>query len=228
MKITVNLVLSFLFGVFLKIYDDIIDNKLNIKYINFLKFFVITLFSILFYNDVVFTILWFLMAFVSFIMDKYYTSKLETSKDTIEQKDFTCMNEDTWLYSLILSGLFIIYHFFVNLRNKRFIITDYKNITFIINIIINIIIVVADIYFTPEHASEKKLYARIGVLIALSFFVYFMSKFSQYIYEGNYGIMLMNIGFLIGSICFLTMDKFHVFDKFKNKDDIDISGNNNL
>jgi len=33
--------------------------------------------------------------------------------------------------------------------------------------------------------------------------------------------MLMNIGVLIGSVIFLSLDKFKVFDNLKNKDDKD-------
>jgi hypothetical protein len=109
----------------------------------------------------------------------------------------------------------------MNLNKIKYVnLYDYKNITFFVNIIINIIIVIADIYYTPEHASDKKLYARICVFILLSIFVYYMTNFSEYIYEGNYGIMLMNIGFLLGSISFLTCDKFRVFDNFKNIENI--------
>ena len=222
MEYSINLVLSFIYGIIFKIYDDIIDNKLNISeyYVGILKYFVITLFSIIFYNDGVFSTLWFVMAFSSLIMDKFYTSKLEKSKDTNEQKDFTCFNDNLWMYSLFLSGFFIFYHFFKNFNNLNTIdLFNYKNITFCINILINIIIVVVDIYYTPEHASSKKLYARIFVLILLCIFIYYMTRFSEYIYEGNYGIILMNIGFLIGSVIFLSLDKFKVFDNFKNKDD---------
>jgi len=229
MEYSINLTLAFLYGIIFKIYDDIIDNKLRVNsfYTDLLKYFVITLFSILFYNDIIFSILWFSMAVASFLMDKYYTNKLVDSKDTLEQKDFTCMNEDTWFYSLILSGGFIIYHcviFFINqyqtqtqIQNE-FSLFSYKNITLFVNVLINITIVISDIYFTPEHSSDKKLYARIIVLILLSTFVYYMSYFSDYIYEGNYGIMLMNIGFLIGSVCFLSLNKFNAFDSLKNKE----------
>ena len=56
MEYSLNMVLGFLFGLFVKIYDDIIDNKLNVNiyYVDFLKYFVITLFSIIFFNDLVF------------------------------------------------------------------------------------------------------------------------------------------------------------------------------
>lgn len=220
MEYSFNLILCFLYGIIFKIYDDITDNKFNINiyYLELLKYFVITLFSIIFYNDGVFSTLWFIMAFTSLLMDKYYTSALEKSKDTIEQQNFTCFNDNLWVYSLILSGCFVIYHIFNNFNNfKNINIFDYKNITFFVNIIINIIIVISDIYYTPEHASEKKLYARICVFILLSVFFYYMTNFSEYIYEGNYGIILMNIGFLLGSISFLTLDKFNIFDRLKNK-----------
>jgi hypothetical protein len=225
MEYSFNLILTFIYGIIFKIYDDLIDNKLNINmyYVNLLKYFVITLFSIIFYNSIVFSILWFVMAFSSFLMDKFYTSKLINSKDTIEQKDFTCMNDDTWLYSLILSGIAIIYHLCCFLQKNKLIeinLLSIKNITFYINIIINLIIVIIDIYFTPEHASNKKLLVRICLLIVLSIFFYSMTFYSEYIYEGNYGIILMNIGFLIGSISFLTLDKYKYFDSLKNKSDI--------
>jgi len=222
MEYSINLILAFSYGIIFKIYDDIIDNKFNVNicYLTFLKYFVITLFCILFYNDIIFSILWFVMAFSSFLMDKYYTNNLTDSKNTLEQKDFACMNEDTWFYSMILSGIFILFHLFIYLKNNKLNeinLCDYKNITLYINIFINIIIVLSDIYFTPEHSSDKKLYARIFVLILLCVFFYYMTFYSMYIYEGNYSILLMNIGFLIGSICFLTLNKFKMFDKFKIK-----------
>jgi len=219
MEYSINLYLSFLVGIVLKIYDDIIDEKLNVNvlYIDFLKYFVITLFSIIFYNDFVFSIIYFEMTILSFLMDKYYTSKLEKSKETIEQKDFTAMNDNIWIYSNILSGIFIAYHIVVNYKGlSSFNIYDYKNITLLVNIIINFFIITFDIYFTPEHSSSKKLYARIFVLLLLSTFVYYMTSFSEYIYEGNYGIMLMHIGFLISSVSFLTLNKYNMFDFLKN------------
>jgi hypothetical protein len=223
MEYSFNLILCFLVGISIKIYDDITDNKLNVDiyYVELLKYFLITLFSIIFYNDVVFSTLFFVMACSSLLMDKFYTSKLENSKDNNEQQDFTCFNDNLWVYSLMLSGVAIIYHIFMNLNKMGDIqLFDYKNITFFINIIINLIIVIADIYYTPEHASDNKLNARICVIILLSIFVYYMTNFSDYIYEGNYGIMLMNISVLLGSISFLTLDKFHVFDSLKNTENI--------
>jgi hypothetical protein len=221
-----NLVLSFLFGVFLKVYDDIIDNKLNISeyYVDILKYFVITLFSIICFNDAVFSILWFNLSLFSFLMDKFYTSKLDISKDTDDQKDLLALNDNVWVYLWTLTGICIIYHIFKNFDGSKSINFSYKNITFFISIIINFFIITFDIYFTPEHASEKKLYARIFVLIILCIFIYYMSRFQEYIYEGNYSVILLYIGFLLVSITFLTLDKFNVFDNFKNKnvDDNDL------
>jgi len=215
------MILGFLFGLFLKIYDDIIDNKLNLNiyYIEILKYFVITIFSIIFFNDIVFSIIYFEMTLLSLMMDKFYTSKLEISKDTIEQKDLCALNDNVWVYSCILSGCFVVYHIFMNLNKiKDISLFDYKNITLFVNIIINFFIITMDIYFTPEHASDKKLLARSIVFILLSLYVYCISFFSEYIYEGNYSIMMMNIGFLLGSISFLTCDKFNVFDNLKTKE----------
>ena len=141
MEYSFNLILCFLYGIIFKIYDDITDNKINIDnyYIEILKYFVITLFSIIFYNDIVFSTLWFVMAFSSLLMDKFFTSKLENSKDNNKQKDFTCFNDNLWVYSLILSGISIIYHIFMNLNKIKYVnLYDYKNITFFVNIIINI------------------------------------------------------------------------------------------
>lgn len=215
-----NLVISFIFGIFLKIYDDIIDEKLKIDiiYIDLLKYFVITLCSIILYNDFVFSIIFFEMISVSWLMDKLYTSKLENSKDTIEQKDFTAINDNVWIYSCILSGVFILYHIIVNYNKLTTLnIYKYKNITLLVSIIINFFIIIIDIYFTPEHSSNNKLYIRFFVLLLLSTFVYYMSSYSEYIYEGNFGIMFMNIGTLISSVSFLTLKKYGVIDYLKYK-----------
>lgn len=223
MEYSFNLILCFVYGIILKIYDDITDNKLkvDIYYVELLKYIVITLFSIIFYNNVVFSTLWFVMAFASLLMDKFYTSKLENSKDNNEQKDLTCFNDNLWVYSLILSGVAIIYHIFMNLNKMEDIhLFDYKNITLFINIIFNIVLVITEIYVTPENASEKKLYMRILACTLYSILVYYLTNFSDYIYEGTYGIMFMNIGALVGSISFLTLDKFHVFDSLKNTENI--------
>ena len=222
MEYSINLLLSFLYGLFLKIYDDIIDSKFNISeyYVGILRYVLVTLFSIIFYNDVVFSTIYFSMTFSSLIMDKFYTSKLDINKDNDEQKDLLALNDNIWVYSCILSGCFILYHIFKNFNSLKSIdLFSYKNITFFINILINIAIVVIDIYFTPENISDKKLYARIFVLILLCIFIYYMSRFSEYIYEGNYGIILMNIGILIVSVIFLSLDKFKMLDNFKNRGD---------
>ena len=223
MEYNFNLILCFVVGIIFKIYDDITDNKLNVDiyYVELLKYFVITLFSIIFYNDVVFSTLVLTTALASLLMDKLYISKLENSKDNNEQKDLTCFNDNLWVYILILSGVAIVYHMFMNVNKMENIhLFDYKNITFFINIIFNIMLVITEIYVTPEHASDNKLYIRIVGTTLYSIFVYYLTNFPDYIYEGTYGIMLMNIGALLGSISFLTLDKFHVFDSFKNTENI--------
>ena len=128
------------------------------------------------------------------------------------------MNDNTWIYSNILSGIFILYHIVVNYTElNSFNIYDYKNITLLVSIIINFFIITIDIYFTPEHSSNNKLYARIFVLLLLSTFLYYMTSFSEYIYEGNYGVILMHIGFLISSVTFLTLKKYNMIDSLKHK-----------
>jgi hypothetical protein len=47
-----------------------------------------------------------------------------------------------------------------------------------------------------------------------------MTFYSEYIYEGNYGIILLLIGYSITSISFLTLDKYKYFDSLKNKSDV--------
>lgn len=214
MEYSINLVLALLFGIFLKIYDDIIDTKLQVNqyYVDLLKYFIITLFSILFYNDAIFSILVFLGSFVSFIMDKYYTCHLDDN-----QTDLLALNDNIWVYTFILSGVFILYHLvqnFTQLQNMK--LGDTKNLTFFLIIFINFIFISLEIYVTPENASDKKLYVRICLLILFIFLFYYMTGYSDSIYEGNYVIVLMYIGWAIASVCFLTLDKLRVFDTLKN------------
>jgi len=222
MEYSINLFLTFLLGLFSKIYDDIIDNKLSISeyYAGILKYVIVTLSTIIFFNYIVFSIIFFVAGFTTFLISKFYISKLDINKATEEQKDLFGFNDNIWVYSLFLSGFFTIYHIFKNFNSLKSIdLFSYKNITLFINIVIVFIIVMVDIYCTPENASDKKLYIRIFTLIILCIFIYYMSHFSEYIYEGNYGIHIMTIGYFTGSVIFLSLDKFKVFDNFKNKDD---------
>lgn len=218
MKYTFNLLLSFLLGMFAKIYDDIIDEKLNIDiiYVEVLKYSIITICSILFYNSFVFASIFGVVGLLTFLGDTYYTSKLENCKDTTEQKDLTSLNDGIWIYSFALSGLFIIYHSVVDYSSFN-IIYNYKNIGTLVNTLICSFILVIDIYFTPEHSSDNKLYVRLFVLLFLSTFFYYMTLYSEYIYEGDYGIILTGIGYFASSVCFLTLNKFHVLDYLKHK-----------
>ena len=204
--------LTFFYGIVFKIYDDIIDNKIKVDefYLKLLKYFVISLFSILFYIDIIFSTLWFIMAFSSYLMDIFYTKFLKNSVDNENQKDFCCMNETIWIYSCILSVFFIIYHLLINQdKIKNFQIYDIKNITFFIFIFINLFIVIVDIYFFPEHSSNSKLIARFIVLIIISTLIYFMFQYKIYFYDGTIGIMIMNVGFLTASIIYLLYNKFY-------------------
>lgn len=214
MKYNINFILAIFFGIFLKIYDDIIDNKININifYIDILKYIVITLFSIIFYNDIIFSILYFEATILSFYMDYVYTNNLDNNIDNNTQKNLLAMNENTWIYSCFLSGFFILFHLFIYIKNNN--LNDinlftYKNITLLILIFVNSFIVLGDIYYTPEHFSDKKLYARIIVLILLCITFYYMIFYSTYIYEGIYSFLLLYIGFLITSICSLILNKLN-------------------
>jgi len=222
MEYTINFILALYFGIFSKIYDDIIDNKININffYIDILKYIVITLFSILFYTDIVFSILCFEAMTLSFCMDYFYTNKLNNNIDNNNQKNLLAMNDNIWIYSFFLSGGFILFYLFIYIKNNNLNnidLFDYKNITFFIIIVINSCIVLSDIYFTPEHYSNKKLYARIFVFILFCIIFYYMTFYSSYIYEGCYSYLLLYIGFLVTSICSLILTKlnypFQIYEK---------------
>lgn len=221
MEYTFILLLNLLLGIFAKIYDDIIDEKLNINiiYVDVIRYVMITIGSILFYNDFVFAIIFCLVSLLEFALDTCYLSKLEISKETVEQKDLTAMNDIIWIYTTILSGLFILYHGVVNYSSLTSfnIIYHYKNIGTLVSTFIMCFITVMEITFIPEHSSDIKLYVRIFELLFLSIFFYYMTSFSEYMYEGHYGILIMGIGYFVSSVCFLTLNKFHVFDYLKHK-----------
>ena len=198
---------SFLYGIILKVYDDIIDNKLDVDpfYIDLFKYLTISLFSILFYADSVFSFLWFEMTLLSIFMDVFYTKNLFCNKEQFDAKKLECMNDTVWVYSTILSGLFTIYHLWYN----RYHLTDsMKNKTLFLFILLCGAIIITDIYITPEHASEKKLHTRIIVLLVLSVLYYLMTAYAKNIlYEGNFYTILMFIGFLVTSVTYLSLDK---------------------
>uniref|UniRef100_A0A6C0BZJ7 Uncharacterized protein n=1 Tax=viral metagenome TaxID=1070528 RepID=A0A6C0BZJ7_9ZZZZ len=207
-------VVSFLYGVTLKIYDDIIDNKLPLSkiYIDIFCYLTLSLMTIIFYLSPAFSILWTEMAGVSLILDKIYTCNIK--QDTTDSKNYECMNDFIWMYSLILSSFFACYHYF-NAEAINFNTDSPKNKSLLIFAVINFIIVTCDIYFTPEHSSNKKYYARIVLMVIISVIIFYMVKYSLYFYDGVIGIMLMNMGFLVASVTYMTFEDSNFINKLK-------------
>jgi hypothetical protein len=93
-----------------------------------------------------------------------------------------------------------------------------KNKTLFFFILLCGAIIVTDIYMTPEHASEKKIHARIVVLLVLSVLYYLMTAYAKNIlYEGNFYTILMFLGFLVASVTYLSLDKLGFIEPFKKK-----------
>ena len=210
-----TLVMCFLYGIIFKLYDDIIDNKLKVNQIisDFLCYLSSSFISLICYKSPIFSIIWTEMAGVSAIMDYIYTYKFK--EDTEDSKDFTCMNDNLWIYTLCVSTIFTIYHISDGKLNWNT--NSYKTCTFLAFAIINFLIVVLDIYLTPEHSSQKKFYARTIVFFIIMGIVITMIKYNDYFYNGTIGIMLMNLGFLTSSLIYMSLENTSVITKLKPK-----------
>ena len=211
-------VVSFLYGIVLKIYDDVIDNKLKIgnQNIDYLGYTTISLCLLACYLSGSFSFIYFEMTLLTFIMDYIYTFQFK--EDTEESKDFCGMNDNVWTFTVWISVMLGIYHFISNRHEIR--IHDVRSYTFLFFIIVNFFIITLDIYFTPEHSSNRKYYARIVVLLLLSFVVFLMNRHSEYFYDGTIAIMMMNVGFLISSVTFMSIEKSDFIQKLIPKTEI--------
>lgn len=196
-----HLILGFLLGIVFKIYDDLIDFKLDVRqeYVDFSCFTFISLIVIL-CHDPSFCITSFAICLLTFVMDKYYTCKLKENFEDSTQKNLEGMNDTLWLYTLFITGVGVMYHACTSV----FTITI-KSFTFVFHMILSLAIVFLDIYLTPEHASTTKLRARVGVLILLCFLLWAMLPYAAYFYDAAFSVMGVFIGFLIASISFLLL-----------------------
>ena len=204
-------VVSFLYGIILKIYDDVIDNRLKIgnQIIDYLSYTTISLCLLACYLSGSFSFIYFELTLLTFIMDYIYTFQFK--EDTEESKDLCGMNDNVWTFTHWISAMFGIYHLISNGPDIK--IHDVRFYTFLFFIVVNFFIVIIDIYFTPEHSSNRKYYTRIVVLLLLSVAVFLMNKYSDYFYDGAIAIMLMYVGLLISSVTFMTIEKSDLIQK---------------
>ena len=212
------LVISILCGIVLKIYDDVIDNKLKISswIIDYLGYTTISLCLLACYLSGSFSFIYFEMTLLTFIMDYIYTFQFKEDKE--KSKDFCGMNDNVWTFTVWISAMLGIYHFISNRHEIK--IHDVRTYTFLFFIIVNFFIITLDIYFTPENSSNRKYYARIVVLLLLSVVVFLMNKHSEYFYDGTIAIMLCVLGALISSVIFMTIEKSDFIQNLMPKSEI--------
>ena len=207
--------MSFLYGIVIKIYDDIIDNKLQInRYItDFFCYVSISLATLLCYLSGSFSLITLEMELLTFAMDYLYTYQFK--QDTEESKDFKGMNDNMWLYVSIISAAFTIYYFTKNKVNFKM--DSVKKYTLLIFAIINFFIITLDIYFTPEHSSQNKFNARFILFLIILAIVVGMIKCNRNFYDGTIGIMLMNLGFLTASLIYMSLENTSIVANLKPK-----------
>lgn len=208
-------IITFLYGIILKIYDDIIDNKLQINNLitDFFCYMTISLVTLSCYLSGSFSLIWLEMSLLTFVMDYLYTYRFKI--ETEESKDLQGMNDSIWVYACFIAAIFTIYHI---IKNKfDFKIDCPKKYTLLIFVIINFFIVTIDIYFTPEHSSNKKYYTRLFVFFLILFTVITMIKYNDYFYDGTIGIMLMHLGFLTSSLLYLSFENWDFIQNLKPK-----------
>ena len=208
-------IITFLYGIILKIYDDMIDNKLQInKYItDFFCYATISLVTLSCYLSGSFSLIYLEMTLLTFAMDYLYTYQFK--QDTEESKDFQGMNDSIWIYTCIVSAIFTIYYFTNNKVTLK--IDSFKKYTLLIFAVINFFIITLDIYLTPEHSSNNKYNARVIMFILILFTVLGMIVNNNYFYNGTIGVMLMHLGFLVSSLVYLSIENTSYVQNLKPK-----------
>lgn len=196
-----HLILGFLLGIVFKIYDDLIDFKLDVRqeYVDFSRFTMISLIVIL-CHDPSFCITFFAICLLTIVMDKYYTCKLKENFEDSTQKNLEGMNDPLWYYSMFISVAGVLYHACTSVFSITI-----KSFTFVFHMILNLALMFLDIYFTPEHASPTKLRARVVVLILLCSLLWAMLPYAAYFYDAAFSMMGVYIGGLFVSISFLLL-----------------------
>ena len=184
------LVFSLIFGALLKIYDELIDNKISInKYLFILIQLCIIILGVLICNTDSLCLVYVFFLSVMYLLNIIFKFLLENPIDT---------------YFYIISTFIIISLFIRNINKIKF-----EHI--IINIIILILTIIESFVFSEEYSIAKLIY-NFNELIFFTFFLCFN------IYTNN--IFINATGIAIGYVLTWVIFKQYIVNKYINIIDI--------
>jgi hypothetical protein len=167
----INIIISFVLGSLIKIYDEIIDNNIKIKksIINIIKISIIILYTYIGFNYPLVIVYTFFLFVASYLC----TSKIfkSTSKDGGEIKEM----DDIYWSQLFYYTVFLMVILFFKFKNKIItnnIFSDYKLIIFFIVVIATVTMILIEFYMVTEEYSKDKLNIRFLFVISCILLLY--------------------------------------------------------
>jgi uncharacterized membrane protein len=213
--------LSFLFGCIIKIYDEIVDNKINvsISFIETIKIFMIGIITILFLYENSF-----ILPFLFGLCYNLYLGDLILIKFNNTPIEETAINDAYWNSSIIYVTVLALVIFLYNCKSylitcksfMHFLFSKNKYIISAIYITFTFFSYLWESYYFTEENSSKKYYWRIifvlySVISCILFIVY-----KQYFILGLPMLKMWHIGYLFVWFCF----KFFIRKPNNEKTDV--------
>jgi xanthine/uracil permease len=206
-KIYFVFILSFILGCIIKVYDEIVDNKLNvsISFIESIKIFMIGITTILFLFENSF-----IFPFLFGLCYNLYLGDMILIKYTNTPIEETAINDTYWNSSIIYVTVLAVFIFFYNYKPYFFTFKSFIHFLFSKNKYIFSGIYIAftffsylweSYYFTEENSSKKYYWRIIFVLYSIITCILFI-VYKKYFILGLPMLKIWHIGYLVVWFCF--------------------------
>lgn len=210
--------LSFLFGCIIKVYDEIIDNKINVSdsFIEILKIFMIGIITILFLFENSF-----ILPFLFGLCYNLYLGDLILIKYTNTPVEDTAINDTYWNSSIIYVTFLAVFIFLYNYKSYFFTLKSFIHFLFSKNKYILSAVYITftffsylweSYYFTEENSKKKYYWRIIFVLYSIITCILFIA-YKEYFVLGLPMLKMWHIGYLFVWFCF----KFFIRNKENTK-----------
>ena len=206
-----DILLSFILGSLIKLYDELIDNNIyiNKNKKNLLKGLIIIIYTYLGFKYPLIILYTFFLFISSYLSD---TSILEKN----QKKELKEMDNEYWTILFYYTLLLLVIIIFKNKYNILKI--NYKNIkviTFTIMIFITLILIVTEFYLIKEEYSRDKLIVRCFYIFVCILFLIISSFYKNLFY---YNIVLFIIFWFLGYfITWILFKKIYLKNKKRKK-----------
>jgi hypothetical protein len=182
---------SFLLGILIKLYDEIVDNNLISIYNLLIQISIVLLSLYIFKQNILFMV----YALILFCFD-YICDYIYINNKIIDITQIAMNNIFWYFYTILLLFLFFMYHKNIHINFNT------KTYTYILVVSFSVIILFIEAYLFSEESSNIKILIRIIYFFVYIFTTLFTIYFKSYFYITVPLTQLFWVGYLLTFIIF--------------------------